>query len=73
MPMRVALAVLALMMLGACAPPTQTADNAAAPGRSDLYRFVAPTNGGAWSQGDERYYLEGQAPYGSGFFIPHHP
>jgi len=59
--MRLALLFLGLLAMSACAQPTQTADNASN-GTSDLTRFVQPTNGAAFSQGDYRYYLPSQPP-----------
>ena len=65
--MRVFLVVLGLAWLAACTPPMQTADNAGKNGKSDLYRYIEPTNGAAYSQGDMRYYESGVNP---GYFGP---
>lgn len=59
--MRFAVLAVGLLVLAACAqpapPPAKDAAN-----KSDLYRFIEPTNGAAYSQGDARYYENQQAP-----------
>jgi hypothetical protein len=53
--MRFMLLAAALFVLGACgAPMPSSSPNAA--NRSDLYRFIEPTNGAAYSQGSLYYY-----------------
>jgi hypothetical protein len=58
--MRLVLVTLGLLMLAACAQPMQTANN------GNLTRFVEPTHGAAYSQGDARYYENYANPYPSG-------
>jgi hypothetical protein len=60
--MRLALLAVGLLVLAACAQPAPPPGKNAA-NKSDLYRFIEPTNGAAYSQGDARYYQNQQAPY----------
>ena len=46
----------ALFILGACVAPAPSSDKKAV-NRSDLDRFIEPTNGSAYSQGSSYYYL----------------
>jgi hypothetical protein len=63
--MRYIFATLGLLMLGACAQPVQTAND------PHLNRFIEPTDGAAYSQGDVRYYNSESAPYSGGGMV--HP
>jgi hypothetical protein len=67
--MRLSLLVAALSALAACTltPPQNQ--------RADLNKYVEPTNGAAYSQGDIRYYQNGVNPgYQGPSNIPvHHP
>jgi hypothetical protein len=67
--MRPVLAALGLLLLGACAQPVQTANNAPV-GHSDLNRFVQPTDGAAYSQSDLYYYTANTNPYPVGGAAP---
>ncbi|HEY5211179.1 MAG TPA: hypothetical protein VIJ42_17200 [Stellaceae bacterium] len=58
--MRYALAILGLLALGACTPPAQPVND------SNLNRFIEPTDGAAYSQGDARYYNSESPPYSGG-------
>jgi hypothetical protein len=66
--MRLALAVLGLLLLGACTTPTQTASTQ---NKSDLNKYIEPTNGAAYSQGDVRYYNSDNPPYSGGGMTIH--
>lgn len=68
--MRLVLVALGLLVVGACAQPMQTASNAVGSGKSDLTRFVQPTNGAAYSQSDLYYYTANRNPYPSGGAMP---
>jgi hypothetical protein len=73
--MRVVFLVIGLLALGACAQPAPSpmAQNGTPKSdKSDLNRFVEPTNGAAYSQGDMYYYRENsstsfQGPAGNAF------
>jgi hypothetical protein len=59
--MRIVLLAAALSVLAACAPPMPPPNQRTAE-RSDLYRFIEPTNGAAYSQGSMYYYTNGVNP-----------
>jgi hypothetical protein len=59
--MRFVLLAAALSLLAACAAPA-TPPNEKTTNRSDLYRFIEPTNGAAYSQGSLYYYTMGVNP-----------
>jgi hypothetical protein len=70
--MRLSLVVAALLALGACTPaPPMSAQN----NRADLNKFVQPTNGAAYSQGDLYYYTTAANPgyMGPAGIPPRHP
>jgi hypothetical protein len=59
--MRFVFLVAVLSVLAACAPPMPPPNQKTA-NRSDLYRFIEPTNGAAYSQGSMYYYTTGVNP-----------
>ncbi len=59
--MRFVLLAVALFVLAACAPPVPPPNQKTA-NKSDLYRFIEPTNGAAYSQGSIYYYTTGVNP-----------
>lgn len=59
--MRIVLLAAALSVLAACAQPMPPPNQKTA-SRSDLYRFIEPTNGAAYSQGSIYYYTTGVNP-----------
>ena len=57
--MRLSLLVAALLALAACTtPPPMSAQNH----QADLYKYVQPTNGAAYSQSDLYYYTTNVNP-----------
>ena len=70
--MRLALLAIGLFALAACAQPAPGPGKNAA-NKSDLHRFIEPTDGAAYSQGDARYYENQQAPISGAGGAPPHP
>jgi hypothetical protein len=60
--MRFVLLAAALSVLTACAATPTPPANQKTANRSDLYRFIEPTNGAAYSQGSLYYYTTGVNP-----------
>jgi hypothetical protein len=63
--MRFAILAVGLLVLAACVQPAPSPMKNAA-NKSDLYRFIEPTDGAAYSQSDMYYYRANANPGAAG-------